>query len=339
MLLPSAFQAHSSPHVKGAISTITIMRNVVYALLPALAFGIYCFGLGALLLVLVTTASCLLGEWLVSRANGQGNSLRDYSALITGLLLAMTLPASLPLWMAAVGGFVAIILGKCLFGGLGSNPLNPALVGRAFLMAAFPAALTTWTGHLVANRFSSVNGSLLTLPLLHPQYDGISGATPLGGLKFSGLDTPLLDLFLGVTGGSLGETSAVLILLGGAYLALRRMLDWRIPTAIFATVILLGGGLHWWNPELYPSATFHLFSGGLMLGAVFMATDMVTSPSTPRGVWLYGVLIGSVVVVIRLWGGLPEGVMYAILLGNACRPLIERLCRPKPFGWQARRAT
>lgn len=325
-------QLHSSPHVKAKTDTVTIMRHVVLSLLPAAGFSVYVFGLNALLLIVVTTTACLGTEWLCARAANQGNTLRDYSAVITGLLLAMTLPPSLPLWMAALGGVVAIILGKCLFGGLGANPFNPALVGRAFLMAAFPAALTTWAIHGTASRFTQIDGALLTIPLLQPNYDGLTGATPLGGFKFNDLETPLMDLFLGTTGGSLGETSALLILLGGLYLAVRRMLDWRIPTGIFATVFLLGGVMHLWRPDDFPSPVFHLFAGGLVLGAVYMATDMVTSPVTPRGVWMYATLIGVVVVVIRLWGGLPEGVMYAILLANAFCPLIERWCKPKPFG-------
>ena len=329
----------TSPHINAPVNTTTIMRNVVWALLPATGFAIYSFGLSALLILLVSITSCLLTEWLAGRASGQAGSLRDWSAVITGLLFALTLPPNLPLWMVALGGVVSIGIGKFLFGGLGANPFNPALVGRAFLMAAFPAAMTTWSAPVTDGRFISLPSSLLTPPLLQPAYDGLSGATPLGAMKFAGEPTALLDLMLGYTGGSLGETSAVLILLGGLYLAWRGMLDYRIPCSIFTTVIVLASLLHLWRGDTYPEPLFHLFSGGLMLGAVFMATDMVTSPVNARAVLIYGIFIGTVVIVIRQWGGLPEGVMYAILLGNAIAPILDRLTRPKPFGTLAEAPT
>ncbi len=323
----------SSPHIEAPVDTETIMRNVVWALLPATAFAVYIFGWTGFLLLGVSTASCVLTEWILCRLTDRPNTTGDWSALITGLLLGLTLPPTLPLWMAALGGVVSIGLVKFLFGGLGANLFNPALAGRAFLMAAFPVAMTTWSAQRADGRFTQLLRPLFTPPFLQPDYDGISSPTPLGHMKFDQVDTPLLNLVLGDSGGSLGETCSLLILLGGAYLIYRRMMNWRIPCAIFLSVFAFGGILHWWRPEQFPSPFFHLFAGGLMLGAVFMATDMVTCPVTNKGVWVYGILIGIVVVVIRIWGGLPEGVMYAILLGNACSPLIERLTEPRPFGF------
>jgi electron transport complex protein RnfD len=308
------------------------MRNVVLAVLPVAGFSVYAFGLTALLLLVVTTASSVLTERLICRLKGIEATTGDWSAAVTGVLLGLTLPPGLPLWMAAVGGFIAIALGKSLFGGLGFNPFNPALVGRAFLQAAFPVSLTTWVPPFFADRFSSVLGSSATVPFGEPVYDAVTTATPLAAMKFGGVATDTFDLALGFIGGSAGETSAVLILVGGLYLAWRNMLNWKIPVSICGSVFVLSGLFHWMNPQAYPSPIFMLLSGGLLFGAVFMATDMVSSPMTSRGVVVYGALIGLLVVVVRLWGGLPEGVMYAILFGNACAPLIERYTQPRVYG-------
>lgn len=328
----SMLQIRTSPHLKGPAHTVSIMRNVVLALLPATLFGAYCYGLAGFLVPATATASCLISEWAMCRLSNKPSTLGDWSAVVTGLLLGLTLPPSLPLWMAALGGFMAIVLGKILFGGLGENLLNPALVGRAFLMAAFPASLTTWAEPFLNERFTSAPASLLTFPFLQPAYDALSGATPLGAMKFAGESTSTWDAVLGFTSGSIGESSALLIILGGLYLAFRGMLNWRIPLAVLLSTVLFSGALHLWRPETYADPVHHLFTGGLMLGAFFMATDMVTCPVTRKGLWVYSILIGMVVVVIRTWGGLPEGVMYAILLANACSPLIERVTEPKPFG-------
>ena len=255
---------------------------------------------------------------------------------ITGLLYGLTLPPALPLWMVACGGIIGVAMGKFLFGGLGYNAFNPALVGRAFLQAAFPAAMTSWTPALAAERFTTLPSSTLTFPFAAPDYDGVSGATPLSLLKFDGQLTATPDLMLGLVNGSTGETCALLILAGGIYLAARRMLNWRIPVAIFATVALLSGLFHAIDPEAYAPPGFMLFSGGLMLGAVFMATDMVASPITHAGAIAYGVLIGVLITVIRFWGGMPEGVMYAILLANAVSPHIDGLIQPRVFGTDRR---
>jgi electron transport complex protein RnfD len=238
--------------------------------------------------------------------------------------------------MTVVGGVVSMVLGKLLFGGLGHNPFNPALVGRAFLQAAFPVAMTQWIPALGAERFARVPSSTLAWPFGQPVYDAVTTATPLALWKFEHRTSDIRDLALGFTSGSVGETCAVLILVGGLYLALRNMMSWRIPVAVLATVAVLSGVLHAVDPAKYASPTFMLFSGGLMLGAVFMATDMVSCPITHRGGVIYGVLIGALVVVIRVWGGMPEGVMYAILLGNVASPHLDRLTRPRVYGTSMR---
>ncbi len=314
------------------MSTDTIMRNVVYALLPVAAFAVYAFGLAAALVISVATISTVLTEHLLCRLNKKESTIGDWSAAITGLLYGLTLPPGLPLWMVFCGGVIAIAMGKFMFGGLGYNPFNPALVGRAVMQAAFPVAITTWHPAFTTDRFYNLPDSTLALPFMAPVYKAITTATPLAQMKFDHKIADSYDLAMGFVSGSTGETCALLILLGGAYLAWRKMMNWRIPLSIFLTVILLSEIFHWWKPEIYPDSVFMLLSGGLMLGAVFMATDMVASPMTNRGVMIYGALIGILVVVIRLWGGLPEGVMYAILIGNAVSSHIDRLVQPRVYG-------
>jgi electron transport complex protein RnfD len=335
--LRKTLRIESSPHLASGASVDIIMRNVVYALLPVCAFAVYVFGLAALLCLLVALLSCVATEHGLCRAAGRPSTVNDWSVVITGLLYGLTLPPGLPLWMVACGGAIGVALAKFLFGGLGYNAFNPALVGRAFLQAAFPGAMTTWHPALAPDRFSALPSSTLTAPFARPEYDGLTAATPLAQMKFEQLATPVPDLLLGFTSGSLGETGALLILLGGAWLVARRMMNWRIPAAIFATVAVFSTVCHAVDPARYPDAVFMLFSGGLMLGAVFMATDMVASPITHWGAVIYGVLIGVLVMVIRLWGGMPEGMMYAILLANAVSPHIDQLVQPRVFGTRGRR--
>jgi len=326
-------ELRTSPHVRGALTLPTIMRHVVYALIPICVFSIYQFGLSAIALILVVTISCVLTEHLFNKLNNKKNSLNDYSALITGLLLALTLPPSFPLWMGAVAGFIAIAMGKILFGGIGYNVFNPALMGRAFVQAAFPVAITSWTPAGMADRFTQFIPSSLTLPFTIPDTtDAISEATPLALQKFEQTSTPFNDLLFGFSSGSLGETSSLLILLCGAYLMLRGMMGWRIPLAIYIGTIVFSGAFYLLDSASYPSPIFMLTSGGLMLGALFMATDPVSAPVTPLGMWLFGLLIGALTIIIRLFGGLPEGIMYAILLANAAVPLIEAITQPRKFG-------
>jgi Na+-translocating ferredoxin:NAD+ oxidoreductase subunit D len=324
----------ASPHLHAQDSTARIMWSVVITLLPVVAASAYFFGPGALLII----AAATVGAMGTERVFGPGGALRDGSAAITGILLGLTLPPGFPLWMAFVGGVFAIGFGKLIFGGLGQNIFNPALLGRAFLQASFPIAITTWPAVRTAGDGSwyQLRGDLFATPMMTAgDVDAVTQATPLGLMKFEGQAADLMDLMIGSTGGSLGETSAILILLGGGYLAARNYLNWRIPVGIFATVGLLSWALHSLNPA-YPGPLFMLFSGGLMLGAVYMATDMVTSPVTRGGAWIFAVGIGVLVVLIRVWGGLPEGVMYAILLMNAMVPFIERVTQPKVFGTAGR---
>jgi electron transport complex protein RnfD len=321
------FRITAAPFVRAAESTTTIMWSVVLSLLPAIAAGIYFFGPSAALVIIASCAGCLVTEGLLS--NRGWRSLTDGSGLITGLLLGMALPPGLPMWMAFIGGAFGMGFGKLIFGGLGQNIFNPALLGRAFLQAAFPVALTTWT--VPAEHWWHLRGDNLAWPLMSSQFDGQTGATPLGMIKFEGIDSPVLDLFLGSTGGSVGEGSALLILAGGLYLAWRGHLNWQIPASILLTVALMSGLFHLIDPS-YPGPLFMLCSGGLMLGAFYMATDMVTSPITTKGCWLFGIGIGVIVVTIRYWGGLPEGMMYAILLMNTLVPFINRISQPRVFG-------
>jgi electron transport complex protein RnfD len=330
--LRKTLEIRTSPHITSGYDADAIMFNVVVALLPATAFAVYAFGLAALLVPATAIASCLVAEWAACRWAGRPATLGDWSAVVTGLLFGLTLPAGLPLWMVAVGGAISLWIGKAIFGGLGFNPFNPALVGRAVLQAAFPVAMTSWIPAFAGDRFARVPGSLVALPFAEPVYDALSGATPLAAWKFSRQATGTADLVLGFVGGSTGETSALLVLLGGAYLVARNFMSWRTPAAIFAAVAALSALLHQSDPARYASAGFMLASGGLALGAVFMATDMVTSPITARGTWAYGIFIGVLVVVIRTWGGMPEGVMYAILLGNALAPHLDRWTQPRVFG-------
>ncbi len=322
----------SSPHVTSGASVDVIMRNVVLALLPVSLFSVYAFGLGAALVLVTATASCIATEHVLCRMTGRASTVGDWSVAITGLLYGLTLPPDLPLWMVAIGGVFGVGIAKSLFGGLGSNAFNPALVGRAFLQAAFPQAMTHWSLPFADGRFTELPSSTLTLPFATPTYDAVTAATPLARMKFEGVPTVDQELLFGLTSGSAGETCAALILIGGVYLVARNMMNWRIPVSILATVGLIAWAFNAYDPSAYPTATFMLLAGGLMLGAVFMASDMVASPITNIGCWIYGFLIGVLVLVIRYWGGMPEGVMYAILLGNAVSPHIDHLIRPRVFG-------
>lgn len=322
----------AAPHVRSADSTPRIMWTVVATLVPVLAAGVFYFGPGALLVVAAAVAGAVLPEHFLGRRGALG----DGSAAITGLLLGLTLPPGFPLWMAFLGGAFGIAFGKLVFGGLGQNVFNPALVGRAFLQAAFPVAITTWPAP--TEEWAALRGDVLAAPLMSASADTVTAATPLGLMKFEGTGTAVMDLLVGRTGGCIGETCAVLILLMGAFLAAKRYLDWRIPVSVLATTAVFAGILHAID-SAYPGPLFMLFSGGLVLGAVYMATDMVTSPVTPRGAWIFGAGIGFLVVVIRVWGGLAEGVMYAILLMNALVPFINRATQPRVFGQRPKEAT
>lgn len=331
---PELLLVHA-PLLRQGMTTPRAMRDVIYALLPATAASLWFFGLSAVLVLGASIAGAVLAEVLFADNKARATTLRDATGLLTGLLLGLSLPPGLPMWMAFLGGFVAISFGKVIWGGLGHNLFNPALVGRAFLLATFPLAMTTWVSAGNDGGFMSVYDSNLALPFMQAKIDAVTAATPLGMLKFEQQVTPLANLMFGRIGGSLGETSGVLLLLGGVYLWLRRDLDWRIPVSILLTVMLFSAALSTVDAARYPSPLFSVFSGGLMLGAIYMATDPVTSPLTPRGAWIFGIGVGVLVMLIRVYGGLPEGVMYAILLMNAVTPLIDRYTQPRVFGREA----
>jgi electron transport complex protein RnfD len=308
-----------APHIHGGDSISKNMLGVIIALVPALLVGLYFFGLGALIVTVTAVVSCVLFEYLIQRyLLKTETSLLDGSAALTGLLLALNLPSNLPVWMIIVGSLVAIGIGKMSFGGLGNNPFNPALVGRVFLLISFPVEMTTWPR---------------PIPLSTAYLDAETAATPLAMMKGHFGEMPqTLDLFLGNMGGSLGEISAVALLLGLVFLLYKKIISWHIPVSILATVFVFAGILHWANPALYASPVVHLFTGGLMLGAIFMATDYVTSPMNTRGMLVYGVGIGIITVLIRAFGAYPEGVSFAILIMNAFTPLINVYIKPKRFG-------
>jgi len=306
--------AGSSPHIKSGESTQKIMRDVIIALIPAFLASVYYFKVQAAMLVLVTVTSCVLAEYIWSRIAKKPNTISDLSAVVTGILLAFNLSPAVPVWIAAIGGFFAIIIVKQLFGGLGHNFVNPALAARAFMMASWPVQMTTWQ---------------------LPGWDAVSTATPLAlikkGSEAVGTLPRISDLFLGNIGGTIGETSALALLIGAAYLIVRRVITPELPLTYIATV-----GLMTWmlgGESLFTgNFVYHIFSGGLILGAFFMATDYVTSPVTFKGRIIMGVGCGLLTSIIRLYGGYPEGVSYSILLMNLVVPMIDRYLIPKSFG-------
>ena len=301
-----------SPHIVSPIDTRFMMRGVLKALIPAVIASLIFFRWRAFGVILASVAGCVITEYIIQKTRGAEVKLDDLSAVVTGILLAMVLPPALPSWMAFLGGIFAVSLGKEIFGGLGHNIFNPALLARAFLMAAFPVALTTWS-------------QPFTL-------DAITTATPLGLAKFGHVATSYTSLLVGNIGGSLGETSALALLLGLGYLLYKRIIDYRIPLAYIGTVAVFATVMYIVAPEKVVQPLFYVLAGGLLIGAAFMATDPVTSPVTAGGRWVFGAGCGLITMTIRLWGGLPEGVMYSILLMNAATPLINRATRPKRFG-------
>ncbi|MFO7850349.1 MAG: RnfABCDGE type electron transport complex subunit D [Spirochaetia bacterium] len=312
----------SSPHLFSPATTPKIMYAVIATLLPVAVVSVLLFGKKVLLLYLVSIVTALVTEAVVKKVRRQSiRSIYDGSAVITGLLLVMVVPPDLSPIFVGLGAFVAIFIGKEVFGGLGANIFNPALVGRAFLSASYPVQMTTYSQP--ASVFPVAGG-----------VDAAGGATPLAAARFEGVITPTDSLLFGQIGGSIGETSALLIILGGLVLVALKIVDWRLVLSYLGTVFLLTGLFYLIDPGTYSPPLFHLFSGGLMLGAFYMATDMSTSPYTRWGNVIFGLGAGLIVVVIRLFGGFPEGVMYSILLMNAVTPLINRYTLPKTFGEQ-----
>lgn len=302
------FAVSSSPHIRSNDSVQTIMRDVVIALLPAAIAGVYFFKIQALVLMLTAVISCVLFEYLWQKITKRPIRIFDLSAVVTGLLLALNVPPTLPIWMIVVGSFVAIVIVKALFGGLGQNVVNPALAARAFLVSSYPVQMTTWT------------------------LDGVSAATPLGILKEGGAELPtMMAGFIGNVGGCIGETSALALLIGFAYLLYRRVISWHIPVFYIGTVLVLTTVIGR-DGFMTGNGLYEIMFGGLMIGAIFMATDYTTSPMTKQGKILYAVLCGLLTSVIRLFGGYPEGVSYSILIMNLFVPIIDKYVTPRVFG-------
>lgn len=323
------FTISGSPHVHGAESTKKIMYSVVIAMLPMFLVSVYFFGLNAVRVLAISVASCLLIEWLIQKYMIKGPcTICDGSALVTGMLLAFNVPSNIPWWMLVIGAAVSIGIAKMSFGGLGKNPFNPALVGRVFMLISFPVAMTTWpTPNPI---FSSA------------AVDAMTGPTPLGILK-EGLAQGLtvdeitknisyIDMLIGNTGGSMAEMCAIAILIGGIFLIIRRVIDWQTPVIIIATVAIIAGICHLIDPTQYVSPVYHILGGGLLLGAFFMATDMVTTPMTMGGKIVFSIGVGALTIIIRMWGAYPEGMSFAILIMNAFVPLINKGFKPKRFG-------
>ena len=320
-----------SPHVHGGDSVKKNMYGVLIALIPAFLVSLYFFGLGALIVTATSVAACLSFEWAIGKflMKKETTTICDGSAVITGVLLAFNLPSNLPIWIIILGALFAIGVGKMSFGGLGNNPFNPALAGRVFLLLSFPVQMTSWP----------VVGQLTAYT------DATTAATPLNLMKqIAGGNIEALkdlpssfDLLIGNNGGCLGEVSALALLLGLAYMLWKKIITWHIPISILATVFVFSGIMHLVDPELYVSPVLQLLTGGLMLGAIFMATDYVTSPMSKKGMLIYGVCIGLLTVIIRLFGAYPEGMSFAILIMNAFTPLINTYCKPKRFGEVAKK--
>ncbi|WP_456377557.1 RnfABCDGE type electron transport complex subunit D [Lutibacter sp.] len=319
----------ASPHVHSSRTSKKVMYDVVIALIPAFLVSVYVFGIGALIVTAIAVISCLLFEYLIQKYLLKTEvKIGDGSALVTGILLAFNLPSGLPIWMIIVGSLVAIGVAKMSFGGLGFNIFNPALVGRVFLLVSFPVQMTSWPTAIENNTSIA---------------DAVTGATPLGiikdGLSFGDTMTTIgaklpstIDLLLGLTGGSLGEMSAIALLIGGIYLLVRKVITWHIPVTMLVTMAAITGIFWLVNPESYASPLIHILSGGALLGAFFMATDLVTSPMTKKGMIVFAIGIAVITVVIRLFGAYPEGVSFAILIMNAFVPLLNTYFKPKRFG-------
>lgn len=318
-----------SPHVHGDDSTKKIMYGVVYAMIPAILVSVYFFGLDAIRVLLLSVVACLFFEWIIQKYLIKGSAtINDGSALVTGILLAFNVPSNLPSWMIIIGALVAIGMAKMSFGGLGKNIFNPALVARVFLLISFPVQMTSWPKpHAISKGLADV----------------VTGPTPLGIVKEGlGAGKTMSELrpeipsymqdLMGQMGGSMGEVSAIALIIGGIYMLIKKIISWHIPVSMLATVVIFSGIFWGMNPEQYADPVFHLLTGGMLLGAIFMATDMVSSPMTKSGQLVFGFGVGLLTILIRMWGAYPEGVSFAILLMNALVPLINKGFKPTRFG-------
>ena len=326
--MANKFIVATAPHMHSSMSTQSLMRDVLIALVPAFSVSAVVYGLDAFRVMAIAVASCVAVEYLIQKfLFGGKQTVSNLSAVVTGVLLAFNLPADIAWWIVVIGAVVAIGVAKMTFGGLGRNPFNPALVGRVFLLIAYPVQMTSFPKPI------------------HPDYiDAFAGATPLAALKSKAIavgDANLLDMLSGMMPGSMGEIAAAALLAGGIYMIWRKVITWHIPVAVLGSmavfaffVALLQGGV---SALLYELPAFHLLAGGAMLGAIFMATDYVTSPMTPKGMIIYGIGIGVITMVIRLWGAYPEGMSFAILLMNAVAPLINKYVKPRRFGMMTKK--
>lgn len=317
-----------SPHVHGSDTVSKNMYGVLIALIPAFICSVIFFGVSSLIVTLTSVIACVLFEYLIQKfLLKQKPSVCDGSAILTGVLLAFNVPSNLPIWIIMIGALVAIGIGKMTFGGLGSNIFNPALVGRVFLLISFPVQMTTWPKPMgFDTSYVDAETGATALSVLK---EGLMGGKSISELQAS---LPQVnDMLLGNMGGSLGEVAALALILGLVWMLIKRIITWHIPVSIIATVFIFSGILYLCNPEQYICPVFHLLSGGLLLGAIFMATDYVTSPMTKKGMLIYGVGIGLLTVIIRDFGAFPEGMSFAILIMNAVTPLINRYCKPERF--------
>lgn len=324
----SVLTVSGSPHIHGDSSVKNIMYTVVIAMVPAILTSVYFFGLDALRIIVISSLACMFFEWLIQKYIIKGPvTINDGSALVTGILLAFNVPTNIPAWILIVGAFVAIGIAKMSFGGLGKNPFNPALVGRIFLLISFPVQMTSWPEP------RALFGTLPAYP------DAMGGATPLAFIKegiknstvpelISQMPSMLLD-FIGYAG---GEISAAALILGALYMFYKKVITWHIPLTYIGTVAIFTGIMWMVDPNIYADPLFHILSGGLILGAFYMATDMVSSPVNTRAQIIFGIGSGVITVLIRIWGGYPEGVAFAILIMNAFTPLLNRWIKPKRFG-------
>ncbi|ABK43208.1 electron transport complex, RnfABCDGE type, D subunit [Magnetococcus marinus MC-1] len=340
----------SSPHVHGGDSVDKVMLNVIKALAPATLLSIFLFGWPALLVIVLTVLSCVVMERLTNMLRGRPSTIGDYSAILTGLLLALTLPPHSPWWICVVGGVFAIGVGKSVYGGLGYNMFNPALIARVFLLISFPVQLTTWpqiSPLFAADSFSLAQSFSIIFAGDYGSVvmDSITAATPLGHYRIeTGLGKSVAEALggdfgfsfshsiAGDIGGSLGETSALALVAGGIWMIRKGLITWHIPVSMILGTVIPATVMWLINGDVYPDPLFHLVTGGLLLGAFFMATDMVTSPVTPRGMLIFGGLCGVLTYVIRTWGGYPEGVSFAVVIMNTAVPLIDQYTKPVVYG-------
>jgi Na+-translocating ferredoxin:NAD+ oxidoreductase subunit D len=332
------FTISGSPHVHGEENVKKIMYTVVYAMIPAMLVSVYFFGFDAIRVLLISVAACLFFEWAIQKYIIKGPvTINDGSAVVAGILLAFNIPANIPWWILVIGALVTIGVAKMSFGGLGKNPFNPALVGRVFMLISFPVQMTSWPVPKAILDGGFISDAVTGPTALGILKEGVGAGKTIDQIMADPSMPAYIDRLTGNMSGSLGEMSAIALILGGVYMVWRKVINWQLPVSIIATVFVFAGIFHLIDPQVYIDPTFHLLTGGLMLGAIYMATDMVSSPMNMSGKILYGVGIGLLTIIIRLWGAYPEGISFAILIMNAFTPLINNSFKPKRFGIVAKK--